>query len=171
MFVVALAIRLDSKGPIIYRQVRVGWNGNHFEILKFRSMREDAELATGAQWAVEADPRVTRVGRFLRKYRLDELPQFINVIRGDMSFVGPRPERPIFVNQLREAIIYYDERHSVRPGITGWAQVKYRYGATTEDSFRKLEYDLFYLKHMSIAFDCAIIFETVRVVLLGFGSR
>jgi sugar transferase (PEP-CTERM system associated) len=171
MFVVALAIRLDSKGPIIYRQVRVGWKGHRFEILKFRSMREDAERASGAQWAVEADPRVTRVGRFLRKYRLDELPQFINVIRGDMSFVGPRPERPVFVNQLREAIIYYDERHSVRPGITGWAQVKYRYGATTEDSFRKLEYDLFYLKHMSIAFDCAIIFETVRVVLLGFGSR
>src|SRR5205823_1582792 len=141
---------LDSKGSVIYRQVRVGWKGKNFEVLKFRSMRTDAESANGAQWATQDDPRVTRVGRFIRKYRLDELPQFLNVIRGDMSFVGPRPERPVFVESLRQAIPYYDERHSVRPGITGWAQVQYGYGASLEDAYRKLEYDLFYLKNMSI---------------------
>src|SRR5439155_18938800 len=131
----------------------------------------DAESANGAQWATQDDPRVTRVGRFIRKYRLDELPQFLNVIRGDMSFVGPRPERPVFVEQLRSAIPYYDERHSVRPGITGWAQVQYRYGASLEDAYRKLEYDLFYLKNMSLLFDCAMILKTVRIVLTGHGAR
>lgn len=171
MALVALIVRFDSKGPIIYRQVRVGRMGKCFEVLKFRSMRVDAEKETGAQWASENDPRATRVGKFLRKYRLDELPQFLNVIIGDMSFVGPRPERPCFVEELRKTIPYYDERHSVRPGLTGWAQVQYRYGASVEDSFNKLEYDLFYLKQMSLTFDVAIIFQTIRIMLCGQGAR
>jgi sugar transferase (PEP-CTERM system associated) len=171
MVLVAAAIKLDSHGPVLYRQTRVGWRGRHFEVLKFRSMRLDAEAQNGAQWAVEDDPRVTRTGRFLRKFRLDELPQFINVLRGEMSFVGPRPERPVFVQQLRQAIPYYDERHSVRPGITGWAQVQYGYGASIEDAYRKLEYDLFYLENMSVLFDCAIIFKTIRIVFGGRGGR
>jgi sugar transferase (PEP-CTERM system associated) len=171
MVLVAAAIKFDSHGPVLYRQTRVGWRGRHFEVLKFRSMRLDAEAQNGAQWAVEDDPRVTRTGRFLRKFRLDELPQFINVLRGEMSFVGPRPERPVFVQQLRQAIPYYDERHSVRPGITGWAQVQYGYGASIEDAYRKLEYDLFYLENMSVLFDCAIIFKTIRIVFGGRGGR
>jgi len=171
MALVALAVRLDSKGPAIYRQQRVGLGGREFEVLKFRSMRVDAEQANGAQWASHDDPRVTRVGRFIRKFRLDELPQFVNVIRGEMSFVGPRPERKVFVEQLRKEISYYDERHSVRPGLTGWAQVEYAYGSTAEDAYRKLEYDLFYLKNMSIFFDCAIVLKTIRTVLTGRGGR
>lgn len=171
MIVIAIAVRLDSKGPAIYRQTRVGFRGECFEVLKFRSMRVDAEAAAGAQWAEKDDPRITRVGRFIRKFRLDELPQFLNVIRGQMSFVGPRPERPVFVEQLREEIPYYDERHSIRPGLTGWAQVQYSYGASVDDALRKLEYDLFYLKHLSFLFDCAIIIQTVRIVLFGQGSR
>jgi sugar transferase (PEP-CTERM system associated) len=171
MALVALAVKLDSKGPAIFRQQRVGLGGRVFEVLKFRSMRVDAEQINGAQWATEDDPRATRVGRFIRKYRLDELPQFVNVIRGEMSFVGPRPERPMFVDQLRKDISYYDERHSVRPGVTGWAQVQYRYGATVEDSYRKLEYDLFYLKNMSIFFDCVVVLKTIRIVLTGSGGR
>ncbi len=134
-------------------------------------MRTDAEKGLGARWATDNDPRITRVGQILRKYRLDELPQFINVIRGEMSFVGPRPERPEFVSELREQISYYDERHSVRPGLTGWAQVQYRYGSNVQDAARKLEYDLFYLKNMSIFFDCVIIFDTVRIVVAGQGSK
>jgi sugar transferase (PEP-CTERM system associated) len=165
MLAVALAVKLDSKGPALYRQVRVGWKGREFEILKFRSMRVDAEVKSGAQWAVVNDPRITRIGKYLRKFRLDELPQFVNVIRGDMSFVGPRPERPGFVADLREEIPYYDARHSVRPGLTGWAQVEYHYGASVDDAYRKLEYDLFYLKNMSLLFDCAIVFQTVRIVI------
>jgi sugar transferase (PEP-CTERM system associated) len=171
MILVALAVRLDSKGPIIYRQRRAGRMGRSFDVLKFRSMRSDAEQENGAQWASENDPRVTTVGRFLRKFRLDELPQFYNVIRGEMSFVGPRPERPVFVEELRKTIPYYDERHSVRPGITGWAQVQYPYGSTIEDAYNKLEYDLFYLKNMSIMFDLAIIFRTVQIVIGGRGGR
>jgi sugar transferase (PEP-CTERM system associated) len=171
MALVALAIRLDSKGPVIFRQRRVGYRGKCFEVLKFRSMRIDAEESNGAAWARENDPRITRVGRCIRKFRLDELPQFINVIRGEMSFVGPRPERPVFVDQLRQEISYYDERHSVRPGLTGWAQVQYGYGASVEAAFRKLEYDLFYLKNMSVLFDFAIIFRTIRIVVTGSGSR
>jgi exopolysaccharide biosynthesis polyprenyl glycosylphosphotransferase len=171
MLLVALAVRLDSKGPIIYRQTRIGRRGRCFEVAKFRSMTNNAESENGAQWASENDPRVTRVGRFLRKYRLDELPQFFNVIRGEMSFVGPRPERPYFVEELRKTIPYYDERHSVRPGLTGWAQVQYSYGSSIEDAFNKLEYDLFYLKNMSLAFDFAIIFQTIRIVLGGRGGR
>jgi lipopolysaccharide/colanic/teichoic acid biosynthesis glycosyltransferase len=131
----------------------------------------DAERDTGAQWASADDLRITRVGGFLRKFRFDELPQFINVIRGDMSFVGPRPERPEFVEELRKEIPYYDERHTVRPGITGWAQVQYEYGASVEAACRKLEYDLFYLKNMSIFFDALIIFRTVRTILSGHGGR
>ena len=171
MALVALAVRLDSKGGVIYRQTRVGRTGKDFQVLKFRSMRVDAEQPNVAQWASENDPRVTRIGRFLRTYRLDELPQFVNVIRGDMSFVGPRPERPCFVEDLRKRIPYYDERHSVRPGITGWAQVEYFYGSSVEDAFNKLEYDFFYLKNMSVLFDLAIIFQTVRIVIRGQGSR
>ena len=171
MILVAVAVRLDSRGPIIYRQSRVGRMGKFFDVLKFRSMEVDAEKANGAQWASENDPRITRIGRFLRKYRLDELPQFVNVIRGEMSFVGPRPERPCFVEELRKTIPYYDERHSVRPGLTGWAQVQYAYGSSIEDAFNKLEYDLFYLKNMSLTFDLAIIFGTVRIVAGGRGAR
>jgi sugar transferase (PEP-CTERM system associated) len=171
MLLVAIAIRLDSRGPILYRQIRVGLRGKCFEVLKFRSMRPDAEAANGAQWATDNDPRVTSVGRFLRKYRLDELPQFINVIRGEMSLVGPRPERPEFVEDLRKQISYYDERHSVRPGVTGWAQVQYSYGNTLEDAIRKLEFDLFYLKNVSTFFDCAIILDTVRIVFTGRGGK
>jgi exopolysaccharide biosynthesis polyprenyl glycosylphosphotransferase len=171
MAAVALAVRLDSQGPILYRQLRVGRMGKCFHVLKFRSMITDAEKHTGARWAHENDPRVTRIGRLLRKYRLDELPQFWNVIRGDMSFVGPRPERPEFVRELRKEIPYYDERHSVRPGLTGWAQVQYSYGASIEDAFNKLEYDLFYLKNMSFIFDLAIVFQTIRIVIGGRGGR
>jgi sugar transferase (PEP-CTERM system associated) len=171
MLLVAIIVRLDSKGPVIYRQRRVGLRGRYFGVLKFRSMRTDAENGTGAQWAATDDPRVTRVGRWLRKYRLDELPQFINVIRGEMSFVGPRPERPEFVDELRKQIPYYDERHSVRPGITGWAQVQYHYGSSVEDAIRKLEYDLFYLKNMSPLFDCVIILDTIGIVLTGHGGQ
>jgi sugar transferase (PEP-CTERM system associated) len=170
MLLTALVVRIDSKGPILFRQSRVGLGERCFEVLKFRSMRVDAETG-GAQWASKNDSRVTRTGRYLRRYRLDELPQFINVIRGDMSFVGPRPERPVFVEQLKLQIPYYAERHSVRPGLTGWAQVQYPYGATVEDAFRKLEYDLFYLKSMSILFDLAIVVRTVRTVLFGTGAR
>ena len=169
MLLIALAIRVDSEGPVFYRQERVGAAGRGFNLIKFRSMRIGAESSQGAQWAEENDPRITRVGRFLRKYRLDEVPQFLNVIRGEMSFVGPRPERPHFVEQLRERIPFYDERHSVRPGITGWAQVEFTYTASVEDAYQKLEYDLFYLKNLSILFDLAIVFRTVRVVLFGIG--
>jgi len=171
MLVTALIIRLDSKGPVLFSQTRVGFQGKSFRLLKFRSMRVDAEAASGAQWAKQNDARVTRVGRFLRKYRLDELPQFLNIIRGEMSFVGPRPERPVFVEQLRTVISYYDERHSVRPGLTGWAQVQYPYGASVEDACRKLEYELFYLKNMSVLFDLLIIFKTVRIIVAGRGGR
>src|ERR1700722_17896284 len=169
MLLTAIAVRLASKGPGLYRQERVGLTGKVFNLVIFRSMQTNAEAGKGAQWAQIDDPRVTRVGRFIRKYRLDELPQFLNVIRGEMSFVGPRPERPCFVEQLWEQIPFYDERHSVRPGITGWAQVEYTYTASVEDAFRKLEYDLFYLKNLSILFDFAILFRTVRVVLFGAG--
>jgi sugar transferase (PEP-CTERM system associated) len=169
MAIIAVAIRIDSKGPVLYRQTRVGLADKPYELLKFRSMRADAEAETGAQWAAEADPRVTRVGRLLRIYRLDELPQFFNVLRGEMSLVGPRPERPIFVQQLREEIPFYDNRHSVRPGMTGWAQVEYKYGSTVQDAYHKLEYDLFYLKNLSIVFDVVIIIRTVGIVLFGAG--
>ena len=171
MILVAVAVRFESKGPVIYRQIRVGLMNRNFEMLKFRSMCQDAEKPNEAKWACQNDPRVTRIGRFLRKYRLDELPQFWNVIKGDMSFVGPRPERPSFVKDLRESVPYYDERHSVRPGLTGWAQVQYSYGSSVEDAYRKLEYDLFYLKNMSLTFDLAIILKTIKIVAGGHGGR
>ena len=169
MALTALAVKLDSEGPALFRQQRVGRDGRLFELMKFRTMRADAEADGVARWAQENDPRVTRIGGFLRKYRFDELPQFVNVIRGDMSFVGPRPERPEFVERLRETIPYYDERHTLRPGITGWAQVCYPYGATEEDALRKLEFDLFYLKNVSVLFDIAIVFQTVKIVFTGRG--
>jgi sugar transferase (PEP-CTERM system associated) len=171
MLMVAIAIRLDSRGPVLYKQVRTGWRGQLFQVLKFRSMHVDAEKNTGAQWAQINDPRVTRVGRFIRKYRLDELPQFFNVLAGDMSFVGPRPERPEFVETLRKMVPYYEERLSVRPGLTGWAQIQCSYGASLDDAARKLEYDLFYLENMSVLFDLTIAFKTVRTVLFGVGAR
>jgi sugar transferase (PEP-CTERM system associated) len=171
MALTAIVVYVDSGWPILYKQTRVGLKGKEFQLLKFRSMRVDAEPNGEAQWAQLKDPRTTRVGAFLRAYHLDELPQFINVVRGEMSFVGPRPERPCFVEQLRTAIPYYEERHVVRPGITGWAQVQYPYGATVAEAARKLEYDLFYLKNMSFAFDCAIVLNTLRTVFLAWGSR
>lgn len=171
MGAVSLAIKLESHGPVIYRQTRVGNRGECFNLLKFRSMKADAESYHRPLWAAHKDPRITRVGGVLRKYRLDELPQLVNILRGEMSLVGPRPERPSFVAMLRNEIPYYDERHSVRPGLTGWAQVRYGYGASVEDALRKLEYDLFYLQNMSIWFDIAILFDTVRVVFTGDGAR
>jgi len=170
MLIVAICVRLESKGPILFRQQRVGLNGKCFELMKFRTMREDAEADGVARWAQKNDPRVTRIGGFLRKYRFDELPQFVNVIRGEMSLVGPRPERPEFVERLRAEIPFYDERHTMRPGITGWAQICYPYGATVEDALRKLEYDLFYLKNVSIFFDAAIVLQTVKIILWGRGQ-
>jgi exopolysaccharide biosynthesis polyprenyl glycosylphosphotransferase len=166
----AVAIRIDSPGPVLYSQERVGEGGRVFTLYKFRSMRMGAENGIPV-WANDRDDRVTRVGRFLRLSRLDELPQLWNVMRGDMSFVGPRPERPYFVRRLAEAIPFYQERHSVKPGVTGWAQVKYRYGATIEDAMEKLRYDLYYIKHMSILFDLTIVIDTVKVILVGKGAK
>jgi sugar transferase (PEP-CTERM system associated) len=172
MLLVALAIRLTSPGAPIYRQERVGERGQTFRLLKFRTMRVDAEAATGPVWAsAEDDPRITRLGRFLRKTRLDELPQLVNVVRGEMSFVGPRPERPHFVKALRQVIPFYDERHTVRPGITGWAQIRCGYGASIEDAELKLQFDLYYIKHMSFAFDMSILLDTLKVVVVGRGAR
>ena len=171
MGLIALAIRLTSKGPILYHQRRVGQHGRIFLVHKFRSMRPDAEAATGPVWAVKTgDHRVTPLGSVLRRTRLDELPQLWNVLRGDMSFVGPRPERPEFVGGLTKQIPFYGQRHIVRPGLTGWAQVRYTYGASVEDALQKLQYDLFYIKNMSIALDLFIIFATVKTVVLGKGA-
>jgi sugar transferase (PEP-CTERM system associated) len=167
----AVAIRLESPGPVIYRQERVGLGGRRFSCLKFRSMRADAEADGIAQWAGQNDVRITRVGRLIRKYRIDELPQLINVLSGDMSLVGPRPERPCFVDKLKEEIRFYDLRHSVKPGLTGWAQVRYSYGASVEDATRKLQFDLYYVKNHSLFLDVIILVDTVRVVLFGEGSR
>jgi sugar transferase (PEP-CTERM system associated) len=170
LLLISLAIYLESGSPVLFRQERVGMKGRSFDILKFRSMRQNSE-ENGPVWAAKGDSRVTGLGRFLRRYRFDEIPQLVNVLRGDMSFVGPRPERPEFVQMLGEAIPFYHERHSVRPGLTGWAQIKYQYGATVEDAKTKLEYDLFYIKHLSIFLDVAIIFRTLQVVLFARGSR
>jgi sugar transferase (PEP-CTERM system associated) len=167
----ALAIRLESPGPILFRQLRVGENEKTFLLYKFRSMRQDAESATGAVWAQVNDPRVTRLGKFLRKSRLDEIPQLFNVLKGDMSFVGPRPERPEFIEKLKERIPYYGSRHCVKPGVTGWAQVSYPYGASEADALEKLRYDLYYIKNYSPSLDFLIILETVKVVLGGKGGR
>jgi sugar transferase (PEP-CTERM system associated) len=167
----ALLIRLDSPGPVLFRQARVGEKDRHFTLYKFRTMREDAERLTGAVWAQQDDPRVTGVGRIVRKTRLDELPQLFNVLKGDMSFVGPRPERPEFVDGLMEKIPYYSSRHCVKPGITGWAQVRYPYGASEEDALEKLRYDLYYIKNYSLWLEFLIILETVKVVLFAKGGR
>jgi sugar transferase (PEP-CTERM system associated) len=170
MLVVAAAVRLTSAGPVLYRQQRIGQHGRVFTVVKFRSMRQDAESSTGAVWARKNDSRVTPIGAILRKARLDELPQLWNVLIGDMSFVGPRPERPEFVSQLTQKIPFYGQRHVIRPGLTGWAQVRYTYGSTVEDALEKLQYDLFYIKNLSIALDLFIIFSTVKTVILRRGA-
>jgi sugar transferase (PEP-CTERM system associated) len=167
----ALAVYLESKGPVLYRQERVGENGRRFTLFKFRSMRVDAELDGQPMWATENDDRVTRVGRVIRIIRFDELPQLWNVLRGDMSFVGPRPERPFFVEQLAAEIPFYQQRHAVKPGVTGWAQVKYQYGSSVEDAMEKLRYDLYYIKHISFALDLSIVFDTVKVIMSGKGAK
>ncbi len=171
MLLTALAVRLSSPGPILYRQVRVGLDGRLFTLYKFRSMRADAEAQTGAVWASKDDPRITRVGRIIRKLRFDELPQLFNSLIGDMSIVGPRPERPEFVQALSEKIPYYRQRHCVRPGITGWAQINYKYGDTLEDTIMKLEYDLYYIKNMSFRLDSYIVFHTIKAMLLSRGAQ
>lgn len=170
MLGVWVAQRVGSPGPAIYSQVRVGKDGALFTIHKFRSMHVNAEAASGAVWAQQNDPRVTKLGRFLRRTRLDELPQLWNVLRGDMSFVGPRPERPEFIAELTTKVPFYGQRHAIRPGLTGWAQVRHRYGASVDDSQEKLQYDLFYIKHMSFAFDLYIVLDTVKTVLVRGGS-
>ncbi|PNS08131.1 TIGR03013 family XrtA/PEP-CTERM system glycosyltransferase [Solilutibacter silvestris] len=171
MLLTALAIRLESKGPILYQQMRVGFHGANFSVIKFRSMRVDAEKDGVAQWAKRDDDRVTRVGRFIRKTRLDELPQLVNVLRGEMSLVGPRPERPQFVDSLNEQVRYYSMRHSVLPGLTGWAQLRYPYGASVRDAEEKLRFDLFYVKNHTFFSDLSILVQTVEVVLMGKGAR
>jgi sugar transferase (PEP-CTERM system associated) len=168
---IALAVKLSSPGPILYRQKRVGREGIVFNCYKFRTMRQDAEADTGATWTADGDPRITKVGSFLRTSRLDEIPQLWNVLKGDMSLVGPRPERPEFVEWLSREIPHYNVRHTIRPGITGWAQVRYRYGSSVEDSKEKLRYDLFYVKNMAPGFDLLILFYTIKIILLGRGAK
>jgi sugar transferase (PEP-CTERM system associated) len=171
MVLAAVAIKLDSRGPVFYRQERLGQDGRPFMVAKFRSMRTDAEQDGTPRWASVHDDRVTRIGNFMRKSRIDELPQLFNVLKGDMSMVGPRPERAYFVEQLTQQIPFFAVRHSVKPGVTGWAQVRYQYGATVEDSIEKLQYDLYYVKNHSLFLDVMILFETVAVVLTGKGAR
>lgn len=171
MAVVALVVKLSSPGPVLFRQTRVGLHGKPFVLYKFRSMYADAEARTGAVWATKDDPRITPAGRWLRKLRLDELPQFFNVVRGQMSMVGPRPERPEFCAMLEEKIPFYRQRHWVKPGITGWAQINHKYGDTIGDSLTKLEYDLYYIKNVGPALDAYIIFHTVKVMLLSRGAQ
>ena len=167
----AVLIKLDSPGPVFFKQLRVGEGEVEFFVYKFRTMAKDAEKRTGAVWAQKDDPRVTRLGKFMRKTRLDEIPQLYNVLKGDMSFIGPRPERMAFVERLKETIPFYSTRHFVKPGVTGWAQVCYPYGASDEDALEKLRYDLFYIKNYSILLDFKIIIDTIRVVTSGFGGR
>jgi len=167
--ITAILIKLDSRGPVLYQQERVGKNGRTFTLMKFRSMRVDAEK-DGPVWAKTDDERMTRLGRLIRKIRVDEIPQFWNILRGDMNFIGPRPERPHFVAQLAEEILYYEQRHLVAPGLTGWAQIKYPYGASIEDAKKKLEYDLYYIKNQSLSLDATIMFETIKTILFGRGT-
>ena len=167
----ALAIKLESPGPIFYRQERAGKHGTTFKVIKFRSMREDAEKDGQAIWAQENDARVTRVGRIIRTLRIDEIPQFWCILKGEMSFVGPRPERPVFVEQLAQEIPFYEQRHLVAPGLTGWAQVRYPYGASVEDARQKLQYDLYYIKNQGLLLDLLIVLETVKTILFGRGAR
>jgi len=171
LLLLSVLIRLTSPGPVFYRQERIGEGGRVFTLVKFRSMQVDAEKTTGPVWAQDQDPRVTRIGRIMRKLRLDELPQMVNVLKGEMSFVGPRPERPSFVEELKKQIPYYDLRFSVKPGITGWAQIRYHYGGTLEGALEKLQYELYYIKHMSLSLDLLILLETVKVVLFQKGAR
>ena len=171
MLIVALAVRVSSPGPALFRQTRVGRNGRLFTLYKFRSMYQDAEARTGAVWAVKDDPRVTPVGRWLRKLRLDELPQLFNVVKGDMAIVGPRPERPEFIEMLEQTAPYYRQRLCVKPGVTGWAQINHKYGDTIDDAIAKLEYDLYYIKNMAASLDAYIVFHTVKTVLLGRGAQ
>ncbi|HTB13798.1 MAG TPA: sugar transferase [Bryobacteraceae bacterium] len=171
MLIVALLVRLTSRGPVLYRQVRAGKNGARFTLFKFRSMHQDAEAKSGAVWASKNDPRVTPLGRWLRKLRLDELPQLINVLRREMVIVGPRPERPEFVKVLTEQIPYYQQRLAVKPGITGWAQINHKYGDTIEDTLLKLEYDLYYIKNLNMTLDLYIMFQTAKVMLLSRGAQ
>ena len=171
MLLTIILIAIESGFPIFYRQERVGMNGRLFNVIKFRSMRTDAEKDGKPRWATGNDSRVTRVGRFIRKTRIDELPQLVNVLKGDMSMVGPRPERPFFVDQLTREIPFYAVRHSVKPGVTGWAQVRYHYGASVEDSAEKLQYDLYYVKNHTLFLDLVVLFETVGVVLTGKGAQ
>jgi sugar transferase (PEP-CTERM system associated) len=166
----AILIKIESPGPVLYRQERVGKNGHPFVLMKFRSMRVDAEKE-GPVWASSGDDRATRVGRIIRKIRVDEIPQFWNILRGEMSFVGPRPERPHFVSQLAEEIPYYEQRHLIAPGLTGWAQIKYPYGASVEDARQKLQYDLYYIKNQSLVLDGIILFETIKIILFGRGAH
>lgn len=170
MALVGLLIKLDTPGPTFYKQTRVGRLGCPYTILKFRSMRHNSEGET-AKWASLGDSRITRIGYWIRKLRIDELPQLINVLKGEMSLVGPRPERPVFVQQLRKTIPYYDLRHTIRPGLTGWAQIRFAYAASVEDSHIKLQYDLYYVKHLSLWFDFMILLRTFRVVMMGAGAR
>jgi sugar transferase (PEP-CTERM system associated) len=167
----ALLVKLTSRGPIFYHQERVGLGGRTFQVYKFRSMRQDAEAATGPVWSQKNDSRITPTGRFLRRTRLDELPQIWNVLRGDMSIVGPRPERPTFVQELTAKIPFYGQRHVVKPGLTGWAQVRYTYGASVEDAIEKLQYDLYYIKNLSLALDLVIVLETIKTVVLRRGAQ
>lgn len=171
MLVTTVLIVIEDGFQVFYRQQRVGLNGRLFHVIKFRSMRRDAESDGKPRWAATNDDRVTRVGRFIRKFRIDELPQLFCVIRGDMSLVGPRPERPYFVDQLTKKIPFYAVRHSVKPGVTGWAQVRYAYGASVDDAIQKLQYDLFYVKNHNVILDFVILFETVSVVLSGKGAQ
>jgi sugar transferase (PEP-CTERM system associated) len=168
---IALAIKLDSPGPVFFRQERFGNKEKRFELYKFRTMRQDAEKGTGAVWAEKNDPRITKLGHFFRGSRIDEIPQLINVLKGDMSFVGPRPERPEFVEKLKQVIPYYSKRHFIKPGLTGWAQVRYPYGSSVEDAVEKLRYDLYYIKNISPFLDTLIFLETIKVVLFGRGGR
>jgi sugar transferase (PEP-CTERM system associated) len=170
ILIISILIKIESRGPVFYKQERVGERGKIFRLLKFRSMVEEAE-ANGPVWAEQDDKRVTRVGRWMRKWRIDEIPQMFNVLKGDMSFVGPRPERPFFVEKLRKEIPFYDQRFSVKPGVTGWAQIKYPYGASNKDALEKLKYDLYYIKNISSLYDLLIVFETIKVVLFGKGAR
>jgi exopolysaccharide biosynthesis polyprenyl glycosylphosphotransferase len=171
MAITALLIKLESPGPMLYRQERVGQANKTFFVTKFRSMRTDAEKDGKPQWATTNDSRVTRVGNVIRKLRIDELPQLFNVLKGEMSLVGPRPERPFFVEQLTKDIPFYAVRHSVKPGLTGWAQVRYHYGSTVEDSQQKLQFDLYYVKNHTLFLDLVVLMETVGVVLTGKGAR
>jgi len=171
LLLVAAAIRFDSAGPIFYSQMRGGERHRIFRMHKFRSMVPDAEQLCGPKWADENDPRITRVGRVIRRFRIDELPQLWNVLKGEMSFVGPRPEREVFVEELEKIVPYYRERFSVKPGITGWAQVNYGYGASVRDAVEKLNYDLFYIKNMSILMDVLVILRTIKILLFGYGVR